>query len=109
MNKTAKYLLYVIVLLSISLTFTSFSKNKTKTIQGYVHVYGNDPFAFIGIETADEKIYAISASEEEISKLWKSQGKPVEITGIIIPSNNQRLPDMLKDGKIEVSDWKFVK
>ena len=57
MNKTAKYLLYVIVLLSISLTFTSFSKNKTKTIQGYVHVYGNDPFAFIGIETADEKMF----------------------------------------------------
>ncbi len=109
MKKTAKYLLYLIVLLSISLIFTSFSKNKTKTIQGYVHVYGNNPFAFIGIETTDEKIYAISASEEEISKLWDSQGQKVEISGIIIPSNNQRLPDMLQDGKIEVSDWKFVK
>lgn len=108
MKKNYKCFFVLLVLLSAVL-FCSFSKNNNKTIKGYIHVYGNDPFAFIGIETTDNKKYAISASEEEISKLWKSQGNLIQITGIIIPSNNKKAPDMLEDGKIEVSEWKVIK
>ena len=97
------------MIVSLSLVFCSFNKNKIQTITGFIHVYGNEPFTYLGIETIDKKQYAIKASKEEISKLWDSQGQKIEITGIIIPSNNQRLPDMLQDGKIEVCEWKFVK
>lgn len=99
----------IIFLLLSGMLFCSFSKNTTKTVKGFVHVYGNEPFTYLGIETEDNKRYAISASEEEISKLWKTQGNKIEITGIIIsPEENIKAPDMLKDGKIEVSEWKVV-
>ncbi len=100
----------IIFLLLSGMLFCSFSKNTTKTVKGFVHVYGNEPFTYIGIETEDDKNYAISASEEEISKLWKTQGNLIEIEGYIIkPESEGRLPGMLKDGKIEVVEWKFVK
>lgn len=108
MKRNYKFFFVLLVLFS-SVLFCSFSRNNNKTIKGYIHVYGNDPFAFIGIETTDNKKYAISASEEEIAKLWKLQGNLIQITGIIIPSNNKKAPDMLEDGKIEVSEWKVIK
>ena len=89
--------------------FSSFSKNNTVTVTGFIRIYGNDPFGKAGIETVDGKIYAVSAVEEEIKKIWKSQGNKIEITGIITPSKNTRSPDMLQDGKIEVIEWKYVK
>ena len=109
MKMNLKPICKILLLVSFSLILCSFSKNKTKTITGYLQVYGNEPFTYLGIETIDKKQYAIKASKEEISKLWDSQGNLIEMTGIIIPSNNQRLPDMLKDGKIEVVEWKIVK
>lgn len=100
----------IIFLLLSGMLFCSFSKNTTKTVKGFINVYGNEPFTYIGIETEDDKKYAISASEEEISKLWKTQGSLIEIEGYIIkPESEGRQPGMLKDGKIEVLEWKFVK
>lgn len=110
MKKLSKRIFIILTVMLYSLVFCSFSKNNNKTIKGYIHVYGNEPFTYIGIETTDNKKYAISVSEEEISKLWKTQGSMIEITGIIIPpSENVKAPDMLKDGKIEVVEWKLVK
>lgn len=100
----------IIFLLLSGMLFCSFSKNTTKTVKGFINVYGNEPFTYIGIETEDDKKYTISASEEEISKLWKTQGSLIEIEGYIIkPESEGRQPGMLKDGKIEVLEWKFVK
>ena len=100
----------IIFLLLSGMLFCSFSKNTTKTVKGFINVYGNEPFTYIGIETEDDKKYAISASEEEISELWKTQGNLIEIEGYIIkPESEGRQPGMLKDGKIEVVEWKFVK
>ena len=98
----------IFLILSIFL-LTSFSRNNIKTVQGYVHVYGNDPFAYLGIITDDEKEYAIIAGEEEILKLWKTQGNRVELKGIITkPKKDYIEPEMLKDGKIEISEWKCL-
>ena len=103
-----KILIPVFLLLSVFL-FSSFSRNNIKTVKGYVHVYGNDPFAYLGIITDDEKEYAIITEEEEISKLWKTQGSRVELKGIITkPKKDYIEPEMLKDGKIEISEWKCL-
>ncbi len=102
----------IVLILSVLCTyllFCSFSKNNNKTVKGYIHVYGNEPFTYIGIETEEHKKYAISASDEDTKKLRSSQGNLVEITGIIVPSTGERRPDMLEDGKIEVAAWKIVK
>lgn len=103
-----KIFLPFFLLLSIFL-LSSFSRNNIKTVRGYVHVYGNDPFAYLGIITDDEKEFAIIAEEEEISKLWKTQGSRVELKGIITkPKKDYIEPEMLKDGKIEISEWKCL-
>ena len=41
--------------------------------------------------------------------LWKTQGTKIEITGIILPKKETREFNMLKDGKIEVAEWKEIK
>ena len=109
MKKRTNRFLVILAVLG-GLLFCSYSKNNNKTVKGYIHVYGNEPFTYIGIETTDNKKYAISAAEEEIAKLWKTQGSLVEIEGIIIPKEGDAKElNMLKDGKIEVSGWKVVK
>ena len=108
--KKYKSITFLIPLLLLCILLTSFSKNKIKTVKGYVHVYGNEPFTFIGLQTNDDKEYAISADEEIKTELWKSQGNLIEITGYIVQKEEDQPPlGMLKDGKIEVTEWKFVK
>lgn len=103
----------VLIILSVllcSLIFCSYSKNKISKVKGLIHVYGNEPFTYIGIETQDNKEYAISADEKITADLWKTQGSLIEIEGYIVkPDTEGRAPGMLKNGKIEVLDWKYVK
>lgn len=102
---------YILIIISVicCLLFSSFSKNNTVTITGYIRIYGNDPFGTVGIETMDGKIYAVSASDEEIKEIWKAQSKKIEITGIIIKAEKDKMPGMLKDGKIELAEWRVLK
>lgn len=110
MRKITNKSILIILTLIFSLFFSSFSKNNNKTLRGYVHVYGNEPFTYIGIETEDEKKYTIKAEKAVTDALWDTQGNLIEITGIITPNTEATKSfDMLKDGKIEVVDWKFVK
>lgn len=108
--KRFNFIITVVAILLCSIIFCSYSKNNNKTVRGFVHVYGNEPFTYIGIETDDNKQYAISADDEEIAKLWQSQGNKIEITGIITGKKGQG-PErgMLQDGKIQVIEWKYVK
>ncbi len=109
MKKRTNRFLVILAVLG-GLLFCSYSKNNNKTVKGYIHVYGNEPFTYIGIETTDNKKYAISAAEEEIAKLWKTQGSLVEIEGIIVkPETETKQPGMLKDGKIELAGWRVLK
>lgn len=93
----------------------SFSKpvNKEKipeTITGLVHVYGNDPFSYIGIVTDDKKKYTIIADDDVLIDLRKSQGNKIQISGFITKNDNKNeITNMLKDGKINVIEWKYVK
>ncbi len=108
MKKTNTIFIILSVLLC-SLIFCSYSKNKISKVKGLIHVYGNEPFTYIGIETTDEKEYAISADKKIIEELWATQGQYIEISGYIVKSETIKEPGMLKDGKIEVLDWKYVK
>ncbi len=108
MKKTNRIFLTLLVLIC-SILFCSYSKNKYIKVTGYIHVYGNEPFTYIGIKTTDNKEYAISANEEETSMLRKTQGIKIEITGIIISKKETREFNMLKDGRIEVAEWKEMK
>ena len=96
-------------LIVMSFMLCSYNPNNNVTVKGYIHSYGNVPFNFIGIKTNNKKEYAISASEDEIKRIWKTQGHEIEITGIIISKKSDG-PElgMLKDGKIEVIEWKYV-
>ena len=98
-----------IIIILFLIILCSFSKNKLRTIQGYIHVYGNDPFTFIGLKTEDNKEYAIAADDEIISELWKTQGNKVELKGFIVPAKEDfKEPGMLKDGKIELAEWRVL-
>ncbi len=109
MNRKNTYIIILAVLLCSAL-FCSYSKNKITKVKGLIHVYGSDPFTYIGIETQDNKEYAISAADEVTAELWKTQGSLIEIEGYIVkPETSAKQPGMLKDGKIEVLEWKFVK
>ena len=100
----------ILLILLFCLIFCSYSKNKVSKVRGLIHVYGNEPFTYIGIETQDNKEYAISAADEVTAELWKTQGSLIEIEGYIVkPETTAKQPGMLKDGKIEVTDWKYVK
>lgn len=108
--KRRNTILIIFSIILCSLILCSYSKNKISKVKGLIHVYGNDPFAYIGIETTEEKEYAISADDKITSELWQTQGSLIEIEGYIIkPESEGRQPGMLKDGKIEVVEWKFVK
>lgn len=108
MKKKNRLFLILLVLICSNL-FCSYSKNKYVKVTGYIHVYGNEPFTYLGIKTIDNKEYEISANEEQTSMLWKTQGTKIEITGIILPKKETREFNMLKDGKIEVAEWKEIK
>ena len=110
MKKHSDKLLLILAVMLCGFLFSSYSKNNNKSVKGYIHVYGNEPFTYLGIETTDNRKYAISASEEEISKLWQAQGSLVEIEGVIVkPETETKQPGMLKDGKIELAGWRVLK
>lgn len=108
--KKLNYILIIFLIMICGLLFCSYSKNNNKTVRGFIHVYGNDPFTYIGIETEDNKKYTISAEDEIISELRKTQGSKIEITGIINSKKTDKSePGTLEDGKIQVTEWKYVK
>lgn len=110
MKKRINKIIFIFSILSISMILCSYSKNNQKTIKGYIRVYGNEPFTYIGIKTAENKEYSIAADDKVYKELKKTQGKEIQISGIIIyPEKDALEPGMLKDGKIEVIEWKYVK
>ncbi len=101
-----------IILFSILLTgiiLCSYSKNNIVKVKGYIRVYGNEPFTFIGLKTDNNKEYSLTAPDEVLKELRASQGKKIEIIGLLIQKDEENFElNMLKDGRIEITEWKFV-
>lgn len=107
-----KYLLFFLFLCSMEVFFAyskpSLSDDNIDIVTGYIKVYGNEPFTFIGLETENEKQYSIKASDEVLIELRKAQGKKIEIKGTVEKSGKLSINE-LKDGYLIVLEWKVVK
>ena len=107
-----KNLLFLLLLCSFGICFAFSKPDKAKdnstTVTGYIKVYGNEPFTFIGLETENEEQYTIKASDEILIELRKAQGRKIEIKGEIEKSEKFSLNE-LKDGNLIVIEWKIVK
>ena len=104
------FLIFTSVLLS---AYSKPVKDKVISVSGLINVYGNEPFTFIGIKTSSGEEYSLSASEEVLNQLRKSQGKRIEIIGSIKQTDkNQEKPvvafNSLKSGNLIVLDWEYV-
>lgn len=109
MKKKIKKLVIIFSLVFIIFSLCSFQKNNIITVKGIISVYGNEPFTFIGLRTKDKKEFTIYADENVEKELRQVQGQNIEITGLYIKSDPDKVElNMLKDGKIELTEWKFV-
>ncbi len=105
--------IFLILLICIATSCFAYSKPakakaKTDSVTGYINVYGNEPFTFIGIVTDDDKQYTITADDSILKELRKTQGKKIEIKGTIEKSEKPGFNE-LKNGRIILLEWKYVK
>lgn len=91
--------------------FSSFSAPSKKiAVEGYIKVYSNEPFTFLGIETADGKQYKLIHKDEDKTELSELQGYKVLIEGTLKKNSSSKklATDMLKDGSITVDSYSVI-
>ena len=105
----------IMLLMSLSCLCFGFSKagksSKGLTeVSGFIHVYGNEPFTFIGIETTDGKQYTLKADKDILIELQASQGNKIEIKGTVEKNKDKNKASIneLKDGNLTVLEWKLA-
>lgn len=109
-----KIILAILMICSTAFCF-SFSKPKqddTISLKGYVRVYGNEPFTFIGIVCDSGEEYALLAEGNILNELRKSQGEKIQIKGYRKKNEADKSSvslNSLKDGTFVVKNWKTVK
>ena len=110
MKKQTKFTL---TLLSLMMIWTSgFAKgkeDKSITVSGYVHSYGNVPFNYPCLETQDGKLYALISEQFEKEVFFNTQGKKIEVTGQI-KNERQKKAELFsaKNGMFNVDEWSYV-
>ena len=76
-----------------------------------INIHALDP-AIIAVsisKTENNKEYTVLAAADVEKELRITQGKKIQITGIITrPQKDKMELEMLKDGKIELTEWKFI-
>lgn len=96
-------------IVSIFSLFSMSKKNKNIEVNGYIKIYGNDPFTYIGIKTLNDEIYMISTTKEISQDLSLNQGKLIGITGeLSVEKGNNNFPLGAKDGTIILESWSVV-
>jgi hypothetical protein len=78
----------------------------TKTLRGYVQIYGNEPHTYAGI-ASDGKVYAIYPPEKE-TELRKLQGRALELSVRFLDQPKGEGGLFLKDGCITPLSWKVL-
>lgn len=106
MNKRfSNFIIFSLIILSISIIFTSFAKSPI-TIKGTIVCYGNEPFTYPGITTTKGKKYLVVSSDETKQELLKRQGKLIKFTGYIDKDTSK--PFALEDGSFKIETWQTV-
>lgn len=91
----------------------SFSKpnvNDSVSIAGYVKLYGNEPFTFLGFTSDSGEKYSLIADENILQEVRKAQGKKIVIKGYkkTVEDNEKTFNlNTLKDGTFTVIEWEF--
>ena len=105
-----KIFITVLMICSVALCF-SYSKPKhdeSVCVKGYVKVYGNEPFTFIGIVCDSGEEYSLIADENTQKELRKTQGHKIKIKGYkkSVENEDSTVSSGLKDGSLMVIEWK---
>ena len=107
-----KNLVFFLILITFGMCFAmskaGADETNLDTVTGRIKVYGNEPFAILGIITDDGLTYTLKAEKDVLNKIQNAQGHIVQIKGKVEivkdDSSNQ-----LKNGYLIVLDWKIVK
>ncbi|MBO4731670.1 MAG: hypothetical protein J5597_02515 [Spirochaetaceae bacterium] len=100
-----QYFKIIFLTLLVICMFSSFSLPPKKVVvRGYIKFYGNEPFAFLGVDTVDGKQYKIVVENEK--QLSDLQGYLLKIEGTV-KKNSKKNPafDSLKDGTLTVDSY----
>ena len=106
--KNKKSICIALLLLASETIVSAFGGRAPETVTGHIKYYGNAPFEFPGIETADGYLYTLQVEENApftIEDIEKEQGFALQFTGTIDKSQGNGL-NVLKDGIFIVSEWK---
>ena len=104
-----KFLFGTIILLSVFSAFP-FGGKAPKSVTGHINFYGNAPFEYPGIKTADGYLYAVQTEKDSgvsIEKIKETQGKLVELTGHVEKKEKLSIFS-LRDGIFVVQDFKIL-
>lgn len=108
MKKITVVLLFIFSA-AVCFSFSKPKQNDSVSVKGYIHVYGNEPFTFIGIACDTGEEFSIKADDSTTIELQKTQGYKIEIKGFIENSTGSALKmNELKDGFLVVNKWKKV-
>ena len=62
------------------------SENAThnmRVLKGYVRVYGNEPFTFLGFRSIEGEEFSLDADNETLAQMRLAQGTLIELSGFI--------------------------
>jgi hypothetical protein len=87
---------------------SSANEEKTAKITGMVHVYGNEPHTFVGIEDEKGTEYAVYPPSSE-AELIKLQGHLIEFTVIVLDEPKGEGGLYLKGGTVTPLSWEIIR
>jgi hypothetical protein len=82
-------------------------QDDTVIITGMVHIYGNEPHTFAGIECEDGKIYAVYPREKE-AEISALQGRLIEFTVRFMEKPAGEGSLYLRDGTVTPISWRVL-
>ena len=73
--------IFIILLTTIAISIIGCTGNNTANnkLSGTLYVAGNEPFAYLALDTKDRTVYKIECSDSLKKELWQLQGKIVEL------------------------------
>lgn len=105
-----KKILFLFLILSLCAFCFGFGGKSPLTVSGHIKFYGNAPFEYPGIKTADGMLYAVQVEENSgisLKELEETQGKMIELTGRL-EKKEKRSIFSLRDGTFVASEYKIL-